>query len=261
MSSRLFAAKPALLFFTLTLGFACSEPASNGPGGAGTSSGASASGGSTSGGSAGGGAGGSDVAGSSASGSAGSESGGTGGSASGGGGAGGSGTCEESAVSGGSTSVTSLSESCPLSSLSEAQLGKLCDDTNAYVAATVTKPAACKYAALVVAASSSSPTVEELQGVCSAEESGCNEDAAAKGPGVLCTEIPKSCNATVAEYATCIRDETSAFEQGVGELVACSAITFESISDIYDVPATASDAASCKALATACPGFFAPYIN
>jgi hypothetical protein len=81
------------------------------------------------------------------------------------------------------------------------------------------------------------------------------------GPGALCSDIPATCTATVAQYSTCIVDETVLFDQGVSGLVSCSMLTFANISTIYEVPDNASQAASCMALTTMCPGFFPPYIN
>jgi hypothetical protein len=81
------------------------------------------------------------------------------------------------------------------------------------------------------------------------------------GPGVLCTEIPATCSATVAQYTSCITDETMAFDQGVVALDSCSMLTFDGITAIYEVSDNAGQVASCTALTTMCPGFFPPYIN
>lgn len=100
----------------------------------------------------------------------------------------------------------------------------VCTETGAYVAAAISRPTGCKYRAIVLAASTSSPTNEQMQAACSATEASCNEDASVAGPGRETSwgQIPASC--------------------------------------AYDVPNAANAAPSCVALATACPGFTLPYI-
>jgi hypothetical protein len=81
------------------------------------------------------------------------------------------------------------------------------------------------------------------------------------GMNTLCTEIPDTCPATVAEYSACVKDETMLFDQGVNGLPACATLTFATVGNSFDLPTTAGQAASCMTLTTKCPGFSAPYIN
>ena len=185
----------------------------------------------------------------------------TGGSA-GAGGAATGGSAGDMTCAAGANAVTSICGSRTLGSLTGTEGLALCSDTGAYVARTVTKPNGCKYLAVVDAASLSSPDEEGMRTSCSAQESACNANPASMGPGedTICGDLPPTCTATVAEYATCVMDETVLFEQGVGELVGCSMLTFANVSTVFDVSTNATQAASCKALATACPNFFPPSI-
>jgi hypothetical protein len=163
----------------------------------------------------------------------------------------------------GGTAVTSLCAAAPLGSLTQAQAAQLCTDTGAYVASTVDKAIGCKYAGLITAASSSSPTVEQLQAACTGREATCAQSTTPMGPGgnTQCSQIPPTCTATVEQFSTCIKDLTVLFEQGASALVACPMITFASIPAAFDVPTTASAAPSCLALQMACSGYSVPYVN
>jgi hypothetical protein len=162
----------------------------------------------------------------------------------------------------GANAVTSICGSRTLGSLTQTEGLKLCSDTGAYVARTVTKANGCKYLAVVDAASLSSPDEEGMRSSCSAQESACNANPVSMGPGedTICGDLPPTCTATVAEYSTCVMDETVLFEQGVGELIGCAMLTFANVSTVFDVSTNATMAASCQALATACPNFFPPSI-
>jgi hypothetical protein len=159
--------------------------------------------------------------------------------------------------------VTSLCGDTALSALTEAQATELCSDTVAYVSRSLSRVNACKYYALVTAASSSAPTEPELQAGCTASETACNQPGSTMGTGMntLCTEIPDTCTATVRQYSDCVKDETTLFDQGVNELPACSMLTFATVGEAFDLSTTAGQAASCMVLTAACPGFAAPYIN
>jgi hypothetical protein len=163
----------------------------------------------------------------------------------------------------GGTEVTSLCSSAPLDTLAEGEEAQLCSDTGVYVAANITRATGCKYLAILTAASSSSPTVEEMQGVCADTEANCNADSSVVGPGAgtLCSQIPASCAATVAQYSTCVVAEAVVFEERAAELVGCSELTFENLSSSYDVPVAAGEAEGCSELKSACPSLSVPYIN
>jgi hypothetical protein len=256
-----------LAFAALFALVGCGDPGDASGGGGSAGSGGAGSGGAGLGGAGSGGAGsggaGSGGLGGAGLGAAGSGGAGLGGAGSGGGSSGsaGSGTASTCTKDQGGTVVTGLCGDAPLNTLTPAEITQLCDDTNAYVGGSVSKQNACKYSALLDAASSSSPTEVELQAYCSDAENACNQDAASMGPGALCGQVPSTCSATVAQYSVCIVDETALFEQGVSELVSCSMMTFDDVTSIYDVSTDADDAAGCMALMTACPNYFPPYIN
>ena len=94
-------------------------------------------------------------------------------------------------------------------------------------------------------------------------ESTCNQDPTVPGPGAmtLCSQIPATCTATVAQYSTCVMEEAALFEQGANALTSCSMLTFENLSAAYDVPTAATQAPGCMAVKMACPNFSLPYIN
>ena len=163
----------------------------------------------------------------------------------------------------GGTSVTSLCGRAPLNSLTGAEAMQLCNDTSAYVAGSISRATGCKYAAIIAAASNSSPTEAQLQASCATTENTCNQDDTVMRPGenTLCSQIPPTCTATVEQYSTCIEDEALLFEQGAIALVSCSMLTFGNLSTAYVVPAAASEAPSCRAVKATCPSFSLPYIN
>lgn len=163
----------------------------------------------------------------------------------------------------GGTDVTSLCSTAPLNALSDAEEMQLCTETGTYIEGALTRANACRYYAIVTSASSSAPTVEEMQGVCAQAESDCNLDPTVMGPGrkTLCSQIPDSCAGTIAEYSECVADQAVVFDQGAGELVPCSELTFENLSSSYDVPLAANEASGCTALKAACPSFTLPYVN
>jgi hypothetical protein len=162
----------------------------------------------------------------------------------------------------GGTAVTSLCGAAALNTLSTAESTKLCNDTSAYIESSIGRATGCKYAAIVAAASNSSPTEEQLQAACTASEGACNDDATIAGPGAntLCGMIPPTCTATVEQYSTCVMDEAEVFDQEASELISCPMLTFGNLSTVYDVPNAASAAPSCTALKAACPSFSLPYI-
>ena len=163
----------------------------------------------------------------------------------------------------GGTAVTGLCADAPLNALTDAEVSRLCTDTGAYIAGSITRATGCKYVAIIAAASNSSPTEEELQAACAGSEDSCNQDDTIMGPGggTLCGQIPATCTATVEQYSACVMDEAVVFEQGASELVSCSMLTFGNLSTAYDVPTAASDAPTCMEIKMACPNFSVPYVN
>ena len=108
------------------------------------------------------------------------------------------------------------------------------------------------------AASSSSRTQDDLQKGCAlAENGGLQSDAGAfANPG--CGDIPKTCTATVAQYATCIGDEGATFEQTVNGLPECNVATLADTSLSFDALGGGTPPASCTSLGDACPARVVP---
>jgi hypothetical protein len=163
----------------------------------------------------------------------------------------------------GGTAVTGLCGDAPLNTLTQAEVLQLCSDTGAYAASSISKAGGCKYAGIVTAASSSSPTEAQLQAACSAKESNCTQSDTATGPGsnIQCSQIPPTCTATVAQYSACVVNEAVLFDQGASALVSCSMLTFANLSTAYDVPTAAMGAPNCMDISMACPTFSLPYID
>jgi hypothetical protein len=208
------------------------------------------------GGSSGGGSGG-------AGGGSGSGGGGSGG-ANGRGGSGGADAGSSSCASdGGAGSVTSICASKAVNTLTAAEATQLCSDTRAYFARSITMATSCKFAALVTAASSSSPTEAGLRAACSNALNTCNQPDSGAGPGAStsCNDIPSTCTATVADYSACIRDKTTAFNQGVGALPGCATLTYADLTAVSMIQSDDNASPSCMALQTTCPDFFPPTAN
>jgi hypothetical protein len=122
--------------------------------------------------------------------------------------------------------VTTVSGCKALNALTEEEFTQLCNDTYAYFGNGISAETTCKWKGVAFATSSSAPTVEQLQENCRTKESSCLADAAAvwsNNPG--CNEFPEDCTATVAQWATCIQDETTNFNQQVSGLPGCDSFT------------------------------------
>lgn len=187
------------------------------------------------GGSGGGGTGGSGSGGQGGSGSGGASGGSSGGSS--GGASGGS-----SGGSSGGAAVTSLSGSKTLGSLSSADAKQLCDDLNSYFSKTITKDTACKWRALISAASSSSPSETALKSFCSSKLTSC--DGLAKQ---ACGDLPSGCGVTVEQYSACIVDEAADFNKQVVTFPTCDSLTMANMGKASDAQ-SADLPASCTKL-------------
>ena len=191
-----------------------------------------------------------------ASGVGGSTGGGVGGSGAGGSnGAGGS----ASADSGGGTAVTPIMGSKTLGSLTPAQTTQLCNDASAYFGRNITKAQACKFGALTFSVSSSAPTDADLRLGCTNTEASCNQSDAATGIAIMCSAIPASCAATVAQYSTCVVDQSALYKTNLAALPACAALTRADFDRITTSLPNASPPASCEALMSSCPDLTLPF--
>lgn len=177
-----------------------------------------------------------------------------------GGGAGGSGAGGSgSADAGGGTAITTIMGSKTLGSLTAAQGTQLCNDTSGYFGRNITKAQACKFGALSFSLSSSAPTEADLRTGCTNTENDCNQSDAATGIAVMCSSIPPSCTATVAQYSACVVDQGALYETNLAALPACSALTRADFDKITTSLPNASPPASCDALMSACPDLTLPF--
>lgn len=172
---------------------------------------------------------------------------GAGGSANGTGGAG-----------GGGISVTSVSGTKTIGALSATEGTQLCNDTYSYFGSAIPHATACKWNGLSRAASSSSRTQDDLQKGCALADNSCLQSDAGAFVNPGCGDIPKTCTATVAQYATCIADEVAAFNQTVNGFPACSVVTLADTSSIFDALGGGTPPASCTSLGEACPALVIP---
>ena len=69
---------------------------------------------------------------------------------------------------------------------------------------------------------------------------------------------PTTCTATVAQYATCIADEVTAFNQTVNGFPACTTVTLAGTAPIFEALGGGTPSASCTLLADACPSLNVP---
>jgi len=189
-------------------------------------------------------------------------SGGKGGSGGGAAGTGGSGSGGAGAADGGGSSDASGNRA--LGTLSKAEADQLCSDTGAYFARSITRAYSCRWAGLVYAQSSSAPTDADLQSNCSKTEGSCNQsDASTSGPGAntMCFGVPSTCTATVAQYFTCVADETTVFNQALKTLPSCATLTRADFDGIVAVQTGANQPASCTSVMNTCPDLFIPPPN
>ena len=177
--------------------------------------------------------------------------GGTGGSASGTGGM--------TGTDGGTgTSVTSVSSTKTIGSLSAAEATQLCNDTYFYFDSAIPHATACKWNGLYRAASSSSMTTDQLRTGCSLAENSCLQSDAGAFANPGCGDVPKTCTATVAQYAACIADEVTTFNQTVNGFPSCMTVTMAGTGPIFDALAGGTPPASCTSLGDACPSLLVP---
>ena len=178
-----------------------------------------------------------------------------------GGGAGGSsGTGGSASVdAGGGTAITTIMGGKTLGSLTAAQGTQLCNDTSAYFVRNITRAQACKFGALTFSVSSSAPTDADLRLGCTNTETSCNQSDASTGIAIMCSSIPASCTATVAQYSTCVVDQAALYKTNLAALPACSALTRTDFDKIIMSLPNASPPGSCEALMSACPDLTLPF--
>ncbi len=179
---------------------------------------------------------------------------GTGGSASGAGGSGGA----SSGTGGGSgNSVTGVSSSKAITTLSATEATQLCNDIYSYFNTAIPRATACKWNGLARASSSSSHTQDDLRTGCSLAENSCLQSDAGAFSNPGCGDLPtKNCTATVAQYAACITDEVTAFNQTVNGFPECTAVTLPDTSAIFDALAGGTPPTSCTSLGDTCPALY-----
>ncbi len=182
------------------------------------------------------------------SGAIGSTGGGTGGNSTGTGGSGGGGTAK----------VTTLADTKAFKDLTDAELTQLCNDTFAYFGSSISSADRCKWAGLQAASSSSPESDAKMQTTCATHQNLCNTADAGTGSNFYCFgSIDPLCTATVAQYSTCISDETAGFGNTVKGFPACGAIKISDVPSIMDAE-LATPPASCATFANACSGLDVP---
>ena len=169
---------------------------------------------------------------------------GTGGSASGTGGTG--------------NSVTSVSGTKTISALSPAEATQLCNDTYSYFDSAIPHATACKWNGLYRAASMSAMTQDQLRTGCALADNSCLQSDAGAFSNPGCGDLPKNCTATVTQYASCIADEVTEFNQTVNGFPDCMTVTLAGTSPIFDALAGGNPPASCMSLSDACPSLLVP---
>jgi hypothetical protein len=164
-----------------------------------------------------------------------------------------------------STAVTSVDGTKPLNTLTAVETTQLCSDTDAYMAKVVPKTNGCKLSGVMAAAFASPASNAEAQAACTTIYNQCM--AAGSGtpcaPPATCTEtcnpIPATCTATVAQFSACVTDTFVAYNQVLGAIPSCGAITLADLSD-STASGTTTDTTttppSCQTLESACPGYF-----
>jgi hypothetical protein len=175
-----------------------------------------------------------------------------------GGGTGGSATGTGGTAGGTGSSVTGVSGTKTIGSLSAAEATQLCNDTYGYFGTAIPHATACKWNGLYRAASSSSMTTDQLRTGCSLAENSCLQSDAAAFTNPGCGDVPKTCTATVAQYATCITDEVALFNQTVNGFPSCMTVTMAGTGPIFDALAGGTPPASCTSLGDACPALLVP---
>jgi len=239
-------------------GGATSSGGNSGSGGTTSSGGNSGSGGTTSSGGNSGSAGNSSSGGAVGTGGAVSSSGGSGsGGQTASGGATGSGGGSASGGSHGTT-VTTLPGGTAINALSTAQASQLCDDTYAYFGSAIPMATTCKWQGLAYGASSSAPSASILQQKCMTQSTSCSQTTDPWATNNGCSDLPKTCTATVADYAACIAAEVTLFTQTVGALPDCSALMMSDVSAIMDAETGGTLPDSCASLMNSCPDLYPP---
>jgi hypothetical protein len=149
--------------------------------------------------------------------------------------------------------VTTLSGCKVLNALTSEEFTQLCNETYAYFGSGITPATICKWKGVLFATQSSAPTEEKLRQNCTSKESPCLDDPGATWASPSCSEFPEDCTATVADYATCIRDEAAALTQSVSGLPGCDTFTSDYWTPVWDIVG-ADQPESC----TFCAGLYPP---
>jgi len=159
---------------------------------------------------------------------------------------------------GSGNSVTSVSGTKTIGSLSATEATQLCNDTYFYFNTAIPHATACKWNGLYRAASSSSMTQDQLRTGCSLAENACLQTDAGAFSNPGCGDLPKTCTATVMQYATCIADEVTTFNQTVNGFPSCMTVTMAGTGPIFDALAGGTPPTSCTSLGDACPSLLVP---
>jgi hypothetical protein len=179
------------------------------------------------------------------------------GGAAGSGGSGGTSSAGGTGGGGSSGTITKIDATKAISSLSADEATQLCSDTYAYFGSAIARATACKWKGLSYAASSSAPTEEIMKNNCTTQEAAClaADPGSTDNPG--CSDFPKTCKATVADYSTCIADQVSIHIEKVTSFPTCETLKRDQLDPLFEYM-TAPPPPSCEALGNKCPDLYPP---
>lgn len=169
--------------------------------------------------------------------------------------AGGTGTAGSSPGPGGDFD-SGLPTDKPIASLTDAELGGLCDKFDDFYAtgkvADDLQDFSCRFSGLLAAAFANAETDAAARTACKTAYDAC---AAAPGETTsTCGKPTGTCTATVAEVEACANDSAKALAQLVSAFPSCVELTLADLMDSGEEPTTPEDPASCTTLEMKCPG-------
>lgn len=149
--------------------------------------------------------------------------------------------------------------------LTEEEIAQLCEATADYVAAEVdVKDGTCRVAGLtqgILAYAISGGEEEEMQAACADAYDACLEDDTPPEQTVTCEETPESypdCEATVAQYETCIEDRIQEMKEYADTVPTCDELTEDDLEGLGDLleEGPPGSPESCDVVQETCPALF-----
>jgi hypothetical protein len=151
--------------------------------------------------------------------------------------------------SGGNLS-TGVPDDTTLDSLSDDQLGQVCDAIGAhYQAQAGTLP--CRLAGMFAAAFSGAETDADARAACKGAYDSCV--ASPSEETQTCEKPSGECTATIGELEACLNDSDAALQQFYATFPSCETLTLADLMDSGEDITQPEDPASCTALEAKCP--------